>query len=460
MSSVGSRGSPGLDRSGSESRSDKSMGRKDQNQSIDDSCNQKPWQDLIDSDDDSGEALPTFHNHLPLPLHEDANESDSDSSDCLPSIHEDYGFGGDPAPSSSKKKSGEKPVKKHLTQKQRDELVKETLSKTQKLIREQSVSLPYEKPKTMGLKEFLAKRAQAKAEFYNPELRKLRPPTPPPLDLSKLEQPVSSEKVEGWVKNICETDQLPPEENDESLVDDAFTKLDGCLMEELSIADDKQESQVENQSAEDGCDGGSISNAMEEDEEQKEEREEHVSENVSAIFISEDIPLVLEPHTKPVPGDGDPINMDLELEAISSIARNDEPIPAVLDERPIPIPNPEGTNDTETEEVLQTEAVGDVTGAEDDFKMKEAALEEYLEANNPKPRRITIADRLKADPEFAKIAHLKPSLHPPGKGYIDLFSAKPRNRNKVQEGVETLKSRFLKHAAIKKKPTEQHFIVT
>lgn len=415
-------------------------------------CINSAISNLIDSDDES-DGLPSIQDdqHSNAPAQSSTIEPENgvshlvdtgDDSEDLPSIHEDYGLSsGKKSDTNVTGKSADRKIRK-LTKKQRDELAKETLSKTQRMIREKPVSLPYEKPKSMSLKEFLEKRARSRAEFYNPELKKLRQPdisSDQPLsnfDLTHLEQQVVSKKVEDWVTNARENFQST--DPDDVAVDEAFKSLDD--LEDLSLVDgDKSEQTVPiHEPSSIGMDTFDV------------------QENYKAMNSESANSILPEVASKT---DAETLSPSLQ-EASVSIGTQERN----LDERisQVPFDNISRHSKENLQEVSDGEAkcedLDKAEAAEKDFQAKEAALEAYLEANKPKPHRKSIKELLKMNPEFAKVANIKPAIQPIEKGYIEFSLSKPQSVP-TNPGVENLKMRFMKHITPPKKPAEQHFTV-
>jgi len=97
----------------------------------------------------------------------------------------------------------------------------------------------------------------------------------------------------------------------------------------------------------------------------------------------------------------------------------------------------------------------------------EAELASFLEEMRPKPKRLTLAERLKAMPGFEKLASARPRIgggQAPSSGVIELDNfKKPSSKGiKKEKNIQTLMDRFLKHNGLGTNspcPKERHHII-
>jgi hypothetical protein len=416
----------------------------------------KGWKALVDSEDEE-ELLPLdgeFANSNQTRIRRSPNPtSDSNSND-----------------SGSRRKSTpaqkQKPVKK-LTKKQRDELRLEIASKTQRMVREAPVSLPYHKPQApQTLSEFLERRSRTKAEFYN-ELEQSNT-----LNLKKLGLPPRpAMAVSDWISSSSAKDKEEPEfaVEDLHLVEDGDE--DGGDTSAAAVTPDKKKELVKKKlfdeeevltvdlekDKEEVLTVEEPNKAQLEPQEQKDvmefETDSELEEEFEMVNIAESYDEKSKPkEVIPIPSVADPIPPVEKSPA-------DKPVETKIDESEgMDTKVKAGDGVPETDEPEPVIPPSTSTSLQDEFQAKEDELNEYLNANGP-PRKSKLSELIKSLPQ--SMLNAKPSIDcglKGSSGFIDFSSKKPKPK-KGSTGIQTLMDRFIKHAAVLKKPREQHFNV-
>ncbi|XP_021964456.1 claspin [Folsomia candida] len=358
----------------------------------------------------------------------------------------------------TKKKRKEPLPKRKASEKARETMMKELASKTQKMVRESRIELPYHKPKQLTLDEFLKRRNRARA----------------PL-LESLVQ--SGENLGCGARNgiSMEEDVLPilaeVEKDDEEIrrnkeLADMLEKVEPIVVldtlpmssplgDNVEMEVNDEEKQVipseDHHQEEEGVDLVNATIVTEEKDDVDKGAKEMPSKIDNDDIITDEVKQLVEEPVITFAQD-DAINTDKKTEDNDNPPTFDEPLVVVEPEnQTVVIPSSPIKNQEDDPTPNITTTLEDPTST---FIQDEAALNAFLSENKPKPKKLTIKEMIMRMPGYDKIAQMKPVIGGVRKGFrvnpneiIDLRDDLDKNKpSKNAKAMDTLISRFAKHA--------------